>query len=222
MKNYFLHVEKEKNFDQAEINITAGLKNNNSTVTTTSVIVEKTIKNFVNKNILELLDDIYLNLNSKSSVLQNDFDKQQPTEANSHAKVGIADLNLKFFIAKNFLKEKNFANKFYIEIEKLKDNRQDEKLNKIIRKLKNFYFSANAVVANSNNTSAAAAALAVPVPVPVADIKQSYAIIVKENDFFLMEKNLKAMDADYKIIDKGKKIIYVLFFEKLKVKNGKL
>lgn len=182
MKNYFLHVEKEKNFDQAEINITAHLKST-STSTTNPAIVEKTIKNFVNKNIVDFLEEIYL----KKSITNTTFNKN--TEANSEAKISISDLNLKFFIAKNFLKEKNFASKFYIEFEKLKENRQDEKLNKIMRNLK-----------NSNNFSAAATANAT-----AADYKkESYAIIVKENDFFLLEKNLKIINAEFKTIDKGK------------------
>ncbi len=178
MKNYFLHVEKEKNFDQSDINITAPLKNTTqNTYTTNPAIIEKTIKNFVNKNIVDLLDEIYL----KKSISNTALNKQ--SEAKSDTKISISDLNLKFFIAKNFLKEKNFGNKFYIEFEKLKDNRQDEKLNKIMRNLK-----------NANNFSAVAAA---------DHKKESYAIVVKENDFFLLEKNLKIMNVEFKRIDKG-------------------
>jgi hypothetical protein len=182
MKNYFLHVEKEKNFDQAEINIIAPLKNNNATATSPAII-EKTIKNFVNKNIVELLDEIYLNnsisKNSKNpSVNNNTYNKNE----NNEPKIGTSDLNLKFFIAKNFLKENNFAGKFFIEFEKLKDIRQDEKLNKIMRKIKNVFLTSSNETTNKTN---------------------NYAVITKENDLFLIEKNLKAINAEYKTIDKG-------------------
>lgn len=192
MKNYFLHVEKEKNFDQADINLTASLKNSSNSTPTNPAIVEKITKIFVNKSIVELLDEIYLN----KSISNNAINKQ--SNANNEAKIGIADLNLKFFISKNFLKEKSFAGKFYIEFEKLRDIRQDEKLNKILRNIKNAYFSdADEIFDNNKKTGKKNAV------VNLSTNQGKHAIVAKEIDFSLLEKNLQAINAEYKRISKG-------------------
>lgn len=175
MKNYFLHIEKEKNFDQAEINITSSLKNSVSN-TNNSAIIEKINKNFINKNIVDILDEMYLNNTISASML-----KDKITPNNNENNIGISDLNLKFYISKNFLKEKIFIKKFYIEHEKLKDIRQDDKINKLMRNLKNNYIIDGKKLSNEN-----------------------YAIVAKESDFDILEKNLKIINANYTKVDKGK------------------
>jgi hypothetical protein len=188
MKNYFLHVEKEKNFDQSEINITSSLKNirNNASDSNNSLVIEKINKSFINKNIVDVLDGVYLN-NLSFNELKNDKLKTNENENKKDNQIGISDLNLRFFISKNFLKEKIHLNKYYIIYEKLNVIRQDEKTNKIMRNLKIDYFEEKN---DSNN---------------------NIAIIARDIDFDIVEKNLKMINADYVKIDKGKYYILSIF-----------
>jgi len=175
MKNYFMQIEREKNFDQSDINISSLGKSNNSSPSN-QAIAEKIAKNFINKAIVEILDEIYLNNNLPLKFFNDKKTENYNQEQNNNEnKMEFSDFNLKFFIAKNFLKEKSITKKLFIELERLRDHRNEDKLNKLIRNIK-------------------------------TDLYQSCAIVSKENDFDILEKNFKVMQAKFQRIDKGKNI----------------
>lgn len=211
MKNYFLNLEKEKgkSFDQ-EINLTANLKSTNghsnnmnhkptevsmnnptvnsnknyANINTNSILIKaEVIKNFLNKTIYETLDEVYLiNYNKENSSIKI-IDPNQKKNNSTINKLNISDLNVKFFVGKNFLREKTFINKFFLHLERLSDMRQDTKINKMIRILKNEFFSS---------------------------FKYNIAIVAKESDFSIIENNIKCFDRNYTKISKSIFFMFII------------
>jgi hypothetical protein len=203
LNNLFLNIDKEKIGDLSDKNNTTILndsqsqnnnnqsqiqntnQNQNKIIEYSSNLFEKMKKKFYEKNLLEIIDAIYLSSKNISLNKSNETDKKISDGTfyydTKSPKNSIGDFNIKVNIGRNFLNEKLYTNKFHYENEKLKDLIIDIKINKLNRKIRQ--------VLNE----------------PKFENIKNFCIIYKDN-FQNIENNLSLLNLPFTHINKGKSI----------------
>ena len=184
LKNFFLGMDKENLGDLSDTKMNDMLNSSQTNSGFSNMIFDKVKKKFYQKNLLEIIDTIYLSSKNISLNKSNETDKKIEDGTfyfdTKSPKYSVNDFNLKINIGGNFLNEKLYANKFNFENEKLKDTQNDHKINKFVRKIR--------YIMNDQQFNEC----------------EIFCVVYKDKDFKTVENNLKMINADFLHINKGK------------------
>ena len=184
LKNFFLGMDKENLGDLSDTKMNDMLNSSQTNSGFSNMIFDKVKKKFYQKNLLEIIDTIYLSSKNISLNKSNETDKKIEDGTfyfdTKSPKYSVNDFNLKINIGGNFLNEKLYANKFNFENEKLKDTQNDHKINKFVRKIR--------YIMNDQQFNEC----------------EIFCVVYKDKDFKTVENNLKMINADFLHINKSK------------------